>query len=56
MDLSTKLPADDGGGGAARLVVGTLDVNVGAVLPAEELAGRRPEVRRQRPTVLASRS
>jgi hypothetical protein len=31
-------------GGRARLVVGSLDVNVGAALPAEELRGRLPDV------------
>ena len=44
MDLSTKLPADPASGRpAAQLVIGTLDLNVGAKLPAEELVGRFPE-------------
>ena len=43
MDKSTKLPAQ-GPGEAPRLVVATLDVNVGSTLPAEELVGRQPQV------------
>lgn len=43
MDLSTKLPADPAAGrSVAQLVVGSLDLNIGAVLPAEELVGRLP--------------
>ena len=38
------LPFADGGRGTVEAVVGTLDVNVGAVLPAEELVGRRGRV------------
>ena len=38
MDLSAKLPSS--GGQPPLLVVGTLDVNVGAALPSEELVGR----------------
>eukprot|EP00775_Hariotina_reticulata_P012867 gene12867-12993_t len=38
MDLSTKLPADaTAGQPVVQLVVGSLDINQGAVLPAEEL-------------------
>jgi ribosomal protein S18 acetylase RimI-like enzyme len=51
MDLSTKLPAQGSGSGSGssgeagpRLVVGSLDLNVGAVLPAEELRGQLPSV------------
>lgn len=44
MELSTKLPADAAAGSAAQLVVGSLDINQGAVLPAEELVGRQPQV------------
>jgi hypothetical protein len=45
MELSTKLPADAGSGHpTAQLVVGSLDINQGAVLPAEELVGRLPQV------------
>ena len=40
MDPSCKLPADERGG--PWLVVGTLDVNQGARLPAEELIGWEP--------------
>ena len=40
MDPSCKLPAD--GRGGPWLVVGTLDVNQGARLPAEELIGWEP--------------
>jgi hypothetical protein len=42
MDRSTKLPAE-GPHDAARLVVATLDVNVGSSLPAEELVGQQPQ-------------
>jgi hypothetical protein len=54
MELSTKLPADSASGSgspssssssSAQLVVGSLDINQGAVLPAEELVGRLPQVR-----------
>ena len=44
LDASTKLPGDAGGQQPAELVVGSLDVNQGAVLPAEELVGRQPTV------------
>jgi hypothetical protein len=45
MDLSTKLPADAAAGQpVVQLVVGSLDINQGAVLPAEELIGRLPVV------------
>lgn len=37
---STALPAR--GGAPPELVVGTLDLNIGAKLPAEELVGREP--------------
>ena len=40
VDLSSKLPSS--GNLCSRIVVGTLDLNVGAVLPAEELVGRQP--------------
>jgi hypothetical protein len=43
MDKSTKLPAQ-GPGVAPRLVVATLDVNIGRTLPAEELVGQQPQV------------
>ncbi|WIA08025.1 hypothetical protein OEZ85_007495 [Tetradesmus obliquus] len=43
MELSTKLPADAAAGSTAQLVVGSLDINQGAVLPAEELVGRQPQ-------------
>ena len=44
MDLSTKLPADPASGApVAQLVIGSLDLNIGAVLPAEELMGKLPE-------------
>ena len=44
MDLSTKLPADPGSGRPmAELVIGSLDLNIGAVLPAEELVGKWPQ-------------
>ena len=43
MDLSTKLPSDPGAGHLLpQLVIGTLDLNIGAVLPAEELVGKQP--------------
>ena len=43
MDLSTKLPADpESGQPSPQIVVGSLDLNVGAVLPAEELVGKQP--------------
>lgn len=45
MDASTKLPAGDCQAGTASVVVGSLDLNQGAVLPAEEMVGRQPEVR-----------
>jgi ribosomal protein S18 acetylase RimI-like enzyme len=41
IDLSSKLPASSTS--TARIVIGTLDLNIGAVLPAEELVGRMPE-------------
>ncbi|GAX86392.1 hypothetical protein CEUSTIGMA_g13803.t1 [Chlamydomonas eustigma] len=45
MDLSTKLPANpDAGYYCPQLVIGSLDLNVGSVLPAEELIGKLPEV------------
>eukprot|EP00877_Chromochloris_zofingiensis_P013550 jgi/Chrzof1/8449/Cz03g11010.t1 len=44
MDASTKLPAGDCQAGTASVVVGSLDLNQGAVLPAEEMVGRQPEV------------
>jgi hypothetical protein len=43
VDLSSQIPAQDGTG--PELVVGTLDLNIGATLPAEELVGMRPQVR-----------
>jgi hypothetical protein len=42
MDLSAKLPAE--GAQPPQLVVGTLDINRGAVLPSEELSGCLPRV------------
>lgn len=43
MDLSTKLPADPGSGQPTpQLVIGSLDLNIGTVLPAEELVGKHP--------------
>ncbi|KAI8466093.1 MAG: hypothetical protein J3K34DRAFT_70518 [Monoraphidium minutum] len=33
----------EGGGGGPRIVVGSLDVNIGVVLPAEELTGQLPK-------------
>eukprot|EP00878_Enallax_costatus_P041991 GHUV01048935.1.p2 GENE.GHUV01048935.1~~GHUV01048935.1.p2 ORF type:complete len:182 (+),score=35.88 GHUV01048935.1:1117-1662(+) len=42
MDLSTKLPADPVTGTPPQIVIGTLDINQGSVLPAEELVGRLP--------------
>lgn len=47
-DLSAALPAPPGGG-PGELVIGTLDVNFGATLPAEELVGSLSKVRSQRP-------
>lgn len=45
LDASTKLPADAAAQqDCAQLVVGSLDVNQGAVLPAEDLVGRLPAV------------
>lgn len=44
MDLSTKLPADASARQPAQIVIGSLDINQGAVLPAEELVGRCPAV------------
>jgi ribosomal protein S18 acetylase RimI-like enzyme len=44
MDISTKLPADLGAGyHYPQLVIGSLDLNIGSVLPAEELIGKLPE-------------
>jgi hypothetical protein len=46
LDASTKLPADTAAQQqVAQLVLGSLDVNQGAVLPAEDLVGRLPTVR-----------
>jgi hypothetical protein len=46
LDASTKLPADAAAQQqVAQLVVGSLDINQGAVLPAEDLVGRLPTVR-----------
>jgi hypothetical protein len=56
-DLSAQIPCvatggDDGssnaerGEGASELVVGSLDLNIGRTLPAEELVGRLPQARR----------
>jgi hypothetical protein len=44
LDASTKLPSDAAGQQPPRIVVGSLDINQGAVLPAEELVGRLPAV------------
>ena len=45
-DLSAQIPAAaDLGDSAPELVVGSLELNVGRTLPAEELVGRLPEVR-----------
>lgn len=44
LDASTKLPADAASQQPAQLVVGSLDINQGAVLPAEDLVGRLPTV------------
>lgn len=44
LDTSTKLPADAATQQPAQLVVGSLDINQGAVLPAEDLVGRLPTV------------
>lgn len=45
LDASTKLPADAAAQQhTAQLVVGSLDINQGAVLPAEDLVGRLPSV------------
>jgi hypothetical protein len=44
-DLSTLLPAGDADQ-QPRLAVGTLDLNYGANLPAEELRGTHPQVLR----------
>lgn len=44
MDLSARLPAEHPADGT-ELVVGTLDLNIGRTLPAEELIGREPAVR-----------
>ncbi len=43
MDLSTKLPADPTSSSGPQIVVGSIDLNIGAVLPAEELHGKLPE-------------
>lgn len=46
LDASAKLPADPRRGlPHPQLVIGCLDLNVGATLPAEELIGRMPLVR-----------
>eukprot|EP00879_Flechtneria_rotunda_P026077 GHRR01027758.1.p2 GENE.GHRR01027758.1~~GHRR01027758.1.p2 ORF type:complete len:104 (+),score=14.79 GHRR01027758.1:672-983(+) len=44
MDPSTKLPADDSVGLPGQIVIGSLDMNQGAVLPSEELVGKLPAV------------
>ena len=45
-DLSAQIPAAAGLGDCApELVVGSLELNVGRTLPAEELVGRLPQVR-----------
>jgi hypothetical protein len=44
LDASTKLPAEAAAQQPARVVVGSLDINQGAVLPAEDLVGRLPTV------------
>jgi hypothetical protein len=44
LDPSTKVPADGSPGSLAQLVVGSLDLNQGAVLPAEQLTGKLPQV------------
>lgn len=44
LDASTKLPADAARQQPAQVVVGSLDVNQGAVLPAEDLVGCQPTV------------
>jgi ribosomal protein S18 acetylase RimI-like enzyme len=55
MELSTKLPADAVSGSPAQLVVGSLDINQGAVLPAEELVGKQPqELQAQRRAYLSN--
>jgi hypothetical protein len=46
LDASTKLPADTAAQQPARIAVGSLDINQGAVLPAEDLVGRLPTVSR----------
>ena len=45
LDPSTKVPADGSPGSTSQLVVGSLDLNQGAVLPAEQLTGKLPQVR-----------
>jgi hypothetical protein len=46
MDLSTKIPG--AAGERSEVAVGSLDINFGVKLPAEELIGRRPEARCRR--------
>lgn len=41
---ASLLPADNAASATIEAVIGTLDVNVGAVLPAEELIGKRGRV------------
>lgn len=49
LDACAQLPAesnpDSGVNRPRRLVVGSLDLNVGHTLPSEELIGRQPQVR-----------
>lgn len=42
IDMSSKLPSSSPSS-RARIVIGTLDLNIGSVLPAEELIGKHPE-------------
>ncbi|KAF8072392.1 Coatomer subunit gamma [Scenedesmus sp. PABB004] len=54
LDPSAKLPADAATGAPPQLVVGSVDVNRGAVLPAEDLVGRLPPVRRAAAAAVAA--
>jgi hypothetical protein len=46
VDLSAQIPADPDEGKGSRVAVGSLDLNIGVKLPAEDLIGSMPQARR----------